>query len=152
MIGAGVEGGIVNGGGVEGGGVTGTVVAGGLVVGLVGGIVDGLVDGGRVVVDEPLGIVVLGDEFGTVVAERLIVVGGAELFDGEVVTDGPCELVGDCVFEGVVVDATPGSLGSEEFVAGVSVGGSVISGSIEIAPPIVVVVTSGPVVLDTATG
>lgn len=120
--------------------------------GVVGGVVGGFVVGGRVVVDEPFGTEVLGDEFGTVVAERLIVVDGPGLFAGDVVTNGLCELVGGCVFDGVVVDTTPGSLGSDEFVPGVSVGGSVATGSMEMTPSIVVVVTSGLTVLDTDTG
>lgn len=108
--------------------------------------------GAFVVGGEVMGTVVLGDEFGTVVAERLIVVDGPGLFAGDVVTNGPCELVGACVFNGVVVDTTPGSLGSDEFVPGVSVGGSVATGSIEIAPSIVVVVNLGTIVVDIATG
>lgn len=137
-----------------GGTVTGTLVVGGDVMGagVVGGVVGGFVVGGRVVVDEPFGTEVLGDEFGTVVAERLIVVDGPGLFAGDVVTNGLCELVGGCVFDGVVVDTTPGSLGSDEFVPGVSVGGSVATGSMEMTPSIVVVVTSGLTVLDTDTG
>jgi hypothetical protein len=122
------------------------------VVGVVGGVVGGFVVGGRVVVDEPFGAEVLGDEFGTVVAERLIVVDGPGLFAGDVVTNGLCELVGTCVFDGVVVDTTPGSLGSDEFVPGVSAGGSVATGSMEMTPSTVVVVTSGLTVLDTDTG
>lgn len=134
--------------------MTGTLVVGGDVMGagVVGGVVGGFVVGGRVVVDEPFGTEVLGDEFGTVVAERLIVVDGPGLFAGDVVTNGLCELVGGCVFDGVVVDTTPGSLGSDEFVPGVSVGGSVATGSMEMTPSIVVVVTSGLTVLDTDTG
>lgn len=134
--------------------MTGTLVVGGDVMGagVVGGVVGGFVVGGRVVVDEPFGTEVLGDEFGTVVAERLIVVDGPGLFAGDVVTNGLCELVGGCVFDGVVVDTTPGSLGSDEFVPGVSVGGSVAAGSMEMTPSIVVVVTSGLTVLDTDTG
>ena len=134
---------------VVGGDVMGAGVVGGVVV---GGVVGGFVVGGRVVVDDPFGTEVFGDEFGTVVAERLIVVDGPGLFAGDVVTNGLCELVGACVFDGVVVDTTPGSLGSDEFVPGVSAGGSVATGSMEMTPSIVVVVTSGLTVLDTDTG
>lgn len=115
------------------------------------GVVGGFVVGGRVVVDEPFGTEVLGDEFGTVVAERLIVVEGLGTFEGDVVADGPCELVGACVSDGVVVDTTPDSLGCDEFVPGISVSGSVVTGPIEIAPSIVVVVNLGTMVVDTAT-
>ena len=140
------------GGTVIGALVVGGDVMGAGVVGVVGGVVGGFVVGGRVVVDEPFGAEVLGDEFGTVVAERLIVVDGPGLFAGDVVSNGLCELVGTCVFDGVVVDTTPGSLGSDEFVTGVSAGGSVATGSIEIAPSIVVVVNLGTMVVDIATG
>jgi hypothetical protein len=51
-----------------------------------------------------------------------------------------------------VVSVPAGLSGTIEFVDGVSLGGSVVIGSIEIAPSIVVVVNLGTIVVDTATG